>query len=148
MVDIEYANAYSEVLEILSYISKEDYNKIPEEKIELFEKECNKEYSFHYDITKTLEEQNVSSKAKTIIAILFRDYWATDLQRQKIKAKEEYDRQIVKQKAEEKYSINELDQDNENSNIKVEEKTNELIVYKEPFIKRIVDKILKWFKLR
>lgn len=148
MVDIEYANAYSEVLEILSYISKEDYNKIPEEKIELFEKECNKEYSFHYDITKTLEEQNVSSKAKTIIAILFRDYWATDLQRQKIKAKEEYDRQIVRQKAEEKYSINELHQDNENSNINVEEKTNELIVYKEPFIKRIVDKILKWFKIR
>lgn len=148
MVDIEYANAYSEVLEILNYISKEDYNKIPDEKIELFEKECNKGYNFHYDVTKTLEEQNVSSKAKTIIAILFRDYWATDLQRQKIKAKEEYDRQIVKQKAEEKYSINELHQDNENSNIKVEEKTNELIVYKEPFIKRIVDKILKWFKLR
>lgn len=34
------------------------------------------------------DEQNVSKKAKTIIAILFRDYWATDIQREKIKAKE------------------------------------------------------------
>ena len=29
MVNIEYANAYSEVLEILKYIPVEDYKKIP-----------------------------------------------------------------------------------------------------------------------
>lgn len=29
MADIKYANAYSEVLEILKYIPIEDYNKIP-----------------------------------------------------------------------------------------------------------------------
>ena len=37
MADIKYANAYSEVLEILKYIPIEDYNKIPKTKIELFE---------------------------------------------------------------------------------------------------------------
>ena len=37
MVDINYANAYTEVLEILKYIPKEDYNKIPKNKIELYE---------------------------------------------------------------------------------------------------------------
>jgi hypothetical protein len=31
MVDIEYANAYREVLEILKYISVDDYNKISKE---------------------------------------------------------------------------------------------------------------------
>ena len=36
MIDIEYANAYSEVLEILKYIPIKDYNKIPKNKIELF----------------------------------------------------------------------------------------------------------------
>lgn len=35
MISVEYANAYSEVLEILKYISKEDYEKIPNSKIEL-----------------------------------------------------------------------------------------------------------------
>lgn len=29
MVNLEYANAYSEVLEILKHISQEDYDKIP-----------------------------------------------------------------------------------------------------------------------
>ena len=37
MIDIEYANAYSEVLEILKYIPIKDYNKIPKNIIELFE---------------------------------------------------------------------------------------------------------------
>ena len=42
MVDIKYANAYSEVLEILKYIPVEDYNKIPKTKIELFKINANK----------------------------------------------------------------------------------------------------------
>ena len=41
MIDIEYANAYSEVLEILKYIPIKDYNKIPKNIIELFEKNAN-----------------------------------------------------------------------------------------------------------
>ena len=59
MVDIQYANAYTEVLEILKNISQEDYNKVPKEKINLFEQNANKEYIFDYDSNKTLEEQNI-----------------------------------------------------------------------------------------
>lgn len=81
MVDIQYANAYTELLDILKYISKEDYEKIPKSKIKVFEENCNKNYNFTYDENKTLDEQNVSEITKVIIAILFRDYWATKEQR-------------------------------------------------------------------
>ena len=81
MADIQYANAYTEVLDILKYISKEDYEKIPKSKIKVFEENSNKNYSFTYDENKTLDEQNVSEIAKAIIAILFRYYWATKEQR-------------------------------------------------------------------
>ena len=57
MVSVEYANAYSEVLEILKFISKEDYEKIPANKIELFKLNSNKYYEFTYDPEKTLDEQ-------------------------------------------------------------------------------------------
>ena len=86
MVNVEYSNAYSEVIGILKYLSQEDYEKIPKEKINLFETNANKDYIFNYDPDKTLQEQNVSKIARTIIAILFRDYWATEEQRRKIKA--------------------------------------------------------------
>lgn len=81
MADIQYANAYTEVLDILKHISKEDYEKIPKSKIKVFEENNNKNYHFTYDENKTLDEQNVSEITKVIIAILFRDYWATKEQR-------------------------------------------------------------------
>ena len=71
MENLEYANAYSEVNEILKSISKEDYEKIPKSKIELFKKCSNPNYKFNYNPNLTLEKQNVSKRARAIIAILF-----------------------------------------------------------------------------
>lgn len=104
MVDNKYAIAYSEVLEILKYIPLEDYNKIPKTKIELFKTNANNDYTFNYDPSKTLEEQNVSNTTKGIIILLFRDYWATERQRNKIIAKQNYDRMKLEEKKKEKYN--------------------------------------------
>lgn len=112
MVSVEYANAYSEVLEILKYISKEDYEKIPNSKIELFATNHNKEYIFKYNPNKTLDEQNVSKTAKAIIAILFRDYWATELQKEKIIAKQNYDRIQLEEKKKERYNSDNIFKNN------------------------------------
>ena len=147
MVDIVYANAYKEVIEILKHVSKEDYDKIPEEKIKLFETNANKDYSFTYDINKTLDEQNVSRKAKTIIAILFRDYWATDIQREKIKAKEQYDRNLNEEKSREIYNPDNIfkkAEKIENNTTPVEEK--QIIPYKESIFKKILNKIMGFIK--
>lgn len=104
MIEIEYANAYTEVLEILKSIPQEELDKIPKSKIEFFERLHNEKYVFHYNVNKTLEEQKVSEKTKIIIAILFRDYWATDVQREKILLKEKYDTHIMEKKINEKYN--------------------------------------------
>lgn len=105
MVSVEYANAYSEVLEILKFISKKDYEKIPANKIELFKLNSNKEYKFTYDPEKTLDEQNVSKRAKAIIGILFRDYWAIEVQREKIIRKQKNDRLILEEQKKTLYDI-------------------------------------------
>ena len=104
MVDSSYSRAYSEVLEILEYISEEDYNKIPKSKIELFEKNADKDYIFYYDPEKTLTEQNVSKIAKGIIALLYRDYWATEEQRTIILQKQKYDRLKIEDEKRKKYN--------------------------------------------
>lgn len=106
MVKAEYANAYKEVLDILKYVSKEDLNKIPTQKIEMFSKYANYDYDFEYNPEITLKEQNVSDIAQTIIAILFRDYWATSEQREKILRKEKYDMQLLEEYKKEKYNSN------------------------------------------
>lgn len=146
-MNVEYANAYKEVIEILKHVSKEDYEKIPKEKINLFEESANKEHNFIYDVNKTLDEQNVSKKAKTIIAILFRDYWATDTQREKIKAKENYDKQIREQEISQKYNNDNLFKNNNIEKERIDE-NNKLVLYKESFIKRIINKIINWIKFK
>ena len=113
MISVEYANAYSEVLEILKYISKEDYEKIPNSKIELFETNHNEDYIFKYNPNKTLDEQNVSERAKAIIAILFRDYWATEIQKEKIINKQNYDRMKLEEEKKTRYNSNNLFKNNE-----------------------------------
>ncbi len=113
MISVEYANAYSEVLEILKYISKEDYEKIPNSKIELFETNYSKDYIFKYNPNKTLDEQNVSKTAKAIIAILFRDYWATEIQKEKIISKQNYDRMKLEEERKARYNSNNLFKNNE-----------------------------------
>ena len=108
MVKIEYANAYKEVLDILKYVPKEDFDKIPAKKIEMFSKYANYDYNFEYNPEITLKEQNVSDIAQTIIAILFRDYWATNRQSKKILAKEKYDMQLLEKEKEEIYNSNNI----------------------------------------
>lgn len=108
MENIEYVNAYSEVLEIIKYIPKEEYNKIPKKTIELFETKANEYYKFSYNPEKTLDEQNVSKRAKAIIAILFRNYWATESQKEKIITKQKYDRLQLEKEKQEKNNPNNI----------------------------------------
>lgn len=146
MIDIEYANAYSEVLEILKYIPIKDYNKIPKNKIELFEKNANNEHRFKYNPNKTLEEQNVTKRAKAIIAILFRDYWANEIQREKIIKKQNYDRIKLEEEKRQKYNPNNIFKNKEIKSI--ENPTSDIVLmieYKESALKKFLDKIKSVF---
>ena len=140
MIATEYIIAYGEVLEILKYISKEEFNKIPHNMVEMFRENASNENKFVYNPNKTLQEQNVSEIARTIIAILFRDYWATETQREKILAKQNYDREKIK---EEIYNTNNIFQKHD-TNQKQNSMTNEvaMVEYKES----IFNKIKNWFK--
>ena len=53
LYNTKYSNAYTEVYEILSYLDKDEYSKIPEDLIEVFEENRNIEYD--YEINSDLE---------------------------------------------------------------------------------------------
>ena len=86
MVKTNYANAYKEVLVILDYLIKEDYDKIPKEYIEFLKSNCNNEYEFYYDNSKTFEEQELLDDTKYILFGLFEKFGATELQKEKIRS--------------------------------------------------------------
>lgn len=139
----EYANAYTEVLAILKHISKEDYDKIPENKLELFRINANKEYNFVYNPEKTLDDQNICKRAKAIIVILFRDYWATSEQKEKIIKKQKNDRLILEEQKKLLYDVENIFKKKSYAN----EKVNKIIVHKENIFKKWINKIKSFFKL-
>lgn len=134
--DIEYSNAYSELLEIFKYLDKQDYNKIPKNILDMIHANSNKNYIFKYDTSKDLNNQSISSKTKEILAAFFCEYWATPEQKAQI---DSYDKNYYKNKemlAHEKYNpdsifkntiqteINDYTQINEVSLIKIDKKEN------------------------
>ena len=145
-----YHKAYKEVIEILKYVPQESVNKIPKTMLETFEKKMDKDYVFNVDINKSFEEQNLLEETKDIFAVIFRDYWATPYQRERIKEKEKYDRQKIEEEKANKYNPDDIfnkkirEQNKENIKQQNEEQTvnNLPVEYKEKFYLKII-KILK-----
>ena len=150
MVDIEYSNAFCEVLKILEYVDIDDYKKIPPGLLQTFNTYAIRNWNFKYDVNKTLDEQHVSKVSKAIIANLFKEYWATPYQKERIKAKEDYDIKQRELRLQEKYNPDNLFK-TRNLNIakKNTEDTNHntaMVEIKEKnFLQKILDRIKKLF---
>ncbi len=151
MVDVKYANAYSEILEILNYVSLEDYNKIPKNEIDFYKSNANKNHIFIYNPSKTLEEQKVSKITKALIILLFRDYWATEKQKEKIILKQACDVKKWKesqyhQQLENKYNPDDLFKDRKKNTNTTENIA--LIEYKKTSFQKILEKLKNLFRVR
>ena len=146
MVDTQYTKSCTEVLEILKHISKQDYNKIPSEVIEALEEDKDSQYNFSYDVNKTLDEQNVSKQAKTIIGIFFRDYWATPEQRKNIINIQNIKRQEIDDEKRKLYNPDKIFE-NKASKDSIHNNTSLIEVKKETnFIQKLIAKLKSLFK--
>lgn len=97
MVNENYAKAYKEVLKILENVRTQDVSKIPKEMIEMFKENQDNYYEFKIDMNKSFDEQKLMKETKAILANIFRDYWATEYQKEKFYRKKDM---ILKKKKE------------------------------------------------
>lgn len=139
--------AYTEVLEILKHISQEELNKIPTEIIKFMEDNRDNTYNFTYDVSQSLGEQKVLRETNSIIIYIFKKYFATDVQKEKInnilmqneliyqkKLKEKYNPELLFKKKE--YKIEDEKESIENNMEEVS-----LIEYKENIFIKLIKKI-------
>ena len=150
MINIAYAKAYTEVLEIIKYFPKEEYAKIPEEKIEFYKNNMDKDYNFKINPEIDLSEQNISPEANAIMINLFTDYYATEEQKVKIKNILDSNQQKEEQEKRERYNPDNIFK-NRNEENKKEENIiqNEvaLVEYKESIFRRFINKIKNIFHI-
>ena len=145
MINTVYTNAYKEVLIVISNLVKEDYEKIPKEYIKFLKENCNNEYEFIYDTSKSFNEQELLDDTKYILFGLFEKYGATEIQKAKINAyKINYRNQLEKQRIE-KYNSNDIFKNEQGKNIEENVIPTEMIVYNENIFKKLIKMIKRFF---
>lgn len=141
-----YARAYTELYEILKNISENDLNKIPKEVFNMLERKRDKEYNFKLEENIEFENQKLLRETKILLAILYRDYWATKEEKEKIIQKWKND--IIKSEEEKKKIYNEIF---ENKKERILEQKNDnnlpVEVEKEKLFKKIISFIKKYLKI-
>ena len=153
MVNIEFANAYTQVYEILKYLEKDEFNKIPKEVIEGIDKKRNIDYIFHFNPNISIDEYDLIIDAKAILFYLFYKYLANSEQVQKIneirlsiKKNDEIKKAENYKKYFEKNLFKQKDSKYDNCNNSNFQENTELVVYKESFVKKIIKMIKELFK--
>ena len=146
MISKNYSKAYTEVLEMIKHLPENEYNKIPKEKIEFLERNKDNKYKFIINPQIELEKQNISIEANSIIVTIFRDYFATDLQKEKLKIILEQNENKYQEQLREKYNPDNLfeNRKKECMNPCVEKNTSLLVVEREEnFFKKLINYVKK-----
>lgn len=148
MVEKQYTYAYKEVIELLKYASLEDVKKIPKNIVEYLLKNQEETYDYRIDTNKTFAQQEKSEITKAIFANFFRDYWATEYQRERIIQKEKNDRIKIEEEKRKRYNPEDIFKRKTQMIIKNENTQNtDIVVYKKKnLIHKILDKILCFLK--
>lgn len=143
----DYGNAYSEVLDILKYIPKEDYDKIPRKTIQLLEANRNEKSEFTYNVALPFDKQDISKDAKVILAILYRNCWISEGEKIELSKKEKEHLQNIEKEKREKYNPDDLFTNRE-QNITRELEENHYLVVQEKWYIKVLSKIKKFLKLK
>lgn len=151
MTNVDYKKACVEILAILNNMSIENFNKIPKELIEGFEKNKDNNYIFDLDYSKNLKEQKLSPFTIAILNNLYRDYWVSEDIREQLILKENQKRYEQEKLKREIYNSDELFKKvDKDKNINIENTNTSLIHQKETIftkLKNIIFKILNINKI-
>lgn len=141
-----YREAFTEVNEILKYLSKDLLNKIPKEFIDNIRENMSTSYIVVYDNTKGINEQNLKQETRAILSVIYRDYICNEDYRNEIIKRDRKEWADFEEKKE--YgnveifkTYDRVQNTNENNALKVIEKQN--------IITKIIEKIKTiWRKIR
>ena len=130
----KYARAYTEVVAVLNNLADEEYSRIPEKEIEFYKNNMDKEYNYSLDPEKSLAEQNISIEANAILVTIFRDYFATEKQKETLNNILIQNQNNDENLKREKYNPDNIFDKNESTN-------TAMVEYKESILVKILNRI-------
>lgn len=141
----DYTKAYTELLEILKYVSKSSLEKIPKENLEMYELNRDKNYNYEYNNNLEFEEQKMSKLTRILIANIYIQYWASEEERKVLKQRDKEELEKIEIEKRNMYNPDNLFA-NRRKIDNLEEK-NLVIVKKKNIIEKVLEKIKKILNL-
>lgn len=140
-----YPKTYKEVYELLKYLPNEEVSKIPQNIINTIENNMDKNYEYKVSEDPEFSLKTSLQETKAILAIFYRDYWATENEKEYIIEKQKEYVQKEEKRKQERYNVNKLF---ENKKIVGDNNAKELISLEErawyikfiDFIKKFLNK--------
>ena len=139
--NIEYIQANTEIKCLLKYFPINYIKKLPTKLLEMIYKNSDDKYNIEVDLKKGLKNQNISKKAKDMLAVLTYNYWSSEDEKKDIIERLNENENTYQEKLREKYNPDSIFKDRERKAEAVEN-SNAMIEYKET----IFIKIKNWFK--
>lgn len=145
MIDNVYTNAFTEIYYILQNTEEQLLNKIPNKFMQFIQNNMNKSYNFKIQKDIPIDEQSLLKETEAILSLIYRSYWATNEEKIAItnNDKQEFLKGNENQKFKDIYKVFEH---RKNINT-VTIDNNLMIIPKENFIKKLLNKIKSVFKL-
>ena len=100
-----YRNALSEVNAILLNSNQNIINMIPNKFLDFVRNNMNQAYEIQIDLEKGILEQNISNEAKSIVALIYRDYICSADERKILLEKERMNLKKIEELKRKKYEI-------------------------------------------
>lgn len=139
--NIEYIQANTEIKCLLKYFPINYIKKLPTKLLEMIYRNSDEKYNIEVDLKKGLKNQNISKKAKDMLAVLTYNYWSSETEKKDIIERLNENENTYQKKLREKYNPDSIFKDRERKAEAVEN-SNAMIEYKET----IFIKIKNWFK--
>ena len=107
-VSSDQAYAFAEILEILSFTHISLVEKVPNKLISIFRNNALSTYKYHLNQDIPLEDQELSPETATLLTLISLNYWCTPEEKKELQQILIENEKTQKAKIEEKYSINNL----------------------------------------
>lgn len=150
MIDNVYKNSLKEVYDILENTESALLEKIPQKFMNFIKENMNISYKTNVNPEIELTKQPLLKETESILALIYRSYWATDSEKQEFyfKDKNEFiNNEELKSQEYQGKDVYKVFEERKNID-KITLNNNLMVIKEEGFWKRFFKKILNIFKLR
>ena len=135
---------YSEVCAILEVLGSEYINKIPTKIYQYIVSKKDENEQVEYNISKSIEEQEISKEVLIIISYLNLQYWCSETEKQELLKIYQQNDEKFEQELKEKYDIDKLFENRQSHKETENNQETQLVEYKSKSpIKKLIEKVIE-----